>query len=246
MCAEIVSRIPEHICYVEPFCGAAWTFFRKTPSKVEVINDLNGDVSNFFRVLQHHPEEFLRHFKFALCSREHFERERDMPPQLLTDIQRAARFYYVQKMSFGGRVRSPSFGYSAQQPPRFNLLRMEEELSLAHLRLARVYVEHLPYKDVFLKYDRPQSFFYVDPPYVGTEGVYGRDLFHQIDHEKLAALLRSLQGKFLLSQADSPLIRELYEGFSIDQVQARYSCGKSNREIARELLISNMQETRRT
>lgn len=204
-----------------------------------MLNDRNGEVVNFFRVLQHHLEEFLRHFKYVLCSREAFERERSLPPELLTDIQRAARFYYLQKMAFGGRVVSPSFGYSAVAPPRLNLLRMEEELSAAHLRLARVYVEHLDYAEVIRKYDREGTFFYVDPPYVGAEKAYGRELFSRDDHARLAEALHGIQGSYILSQADHPLIRELYASSRIDPVQVRYSCGRNKRELAREVLVSN-------
>ncbi|WP_208728339.1 DNA adenine methylase [Oceanidesulfovibrio indonesiensis] len=244
LCKEIVSRFPDHTCYCEPFCGGAWTLFRKEPSKVEVLNDINEDVVNLFRVLQNHPEEFLRHFKYVLCSRAEFERETRLPAELLTDIQRAARFYYVQKMCFGGRITSPSFGASAMQPPRLNLLRMEEELSAAHLRLARVLVERLPFDEVIRKYDRPGTVFYVDPPYVGTENVYGKGLFSKDDHARLAEVLKSIQGRFILSQADTPLIRELYNGLPIEPVTVRYSCGKENGTKAKEVLVGNFDPCR--
>ena len=141
---QIIDTIPIHTCYVELFCGAAWVLFKKPESKVEVINDFSRDVSNLYRVLQHHLEEFVKQFKFQLISREEWHRMNTVPPESLTDIQRAAQFYYLQKLSFGGKVNGRSFGTVTTTKPRLNLLHVEEELSEAHLRLARVVVENRP------------------------------------------------------------------------------------------------------
>jgi len=137
---HIIERIPEHECYVEPFCGAAWVLFKKPGSKVEVINDINKEVVTLYRCLQWHLEEFVRYFKWVLVARDEFARLKAANPDTLTDIQRAARFYYIQQACFGGRITGPTFGYSASLPSKLNLLRIEEYLSAAHLRLAQVYV----------------------------------------------------------------------------------------------------------
>ena len=97
----ILSKMPQHACYAEAFCGAAAIYFSKPPSKVEVINDINGELVNMYRIIQHHPEEFIRQFKWALSSRKVFEWEKKKVPETLTDIQRAARFFYLQKQAFG-------------------------------------------------------------------------------------------------------------------------------------------------
>ena len=99
---HILPLFPAHTCYVEPFCGAAALYFLKTPSKIEVINDINGELVNLYRVVKHHLEEFVRQFKWALVSRQIFKWLQDTPEETLTDIQRAARFYYLQKQAFGG------------------------------------------------------------------------------------------------------------------------------------------------
>ena len=106
---RIVAQIPEHLCYVEPFAGAAWVLFRKPESEVEVINDINKELVTFYRCIQHHLEEFVRYFKWVLVSRDEFERLKRVEPDTLTDIQRAARFYYLQQQCFGGRITNPSF-----------------------------------------------------------------------------------------------------------------------------------------
>ncbi len=131
----IVAKIPDHMAYCEVFAGAGWVFFRKEPSKYEVINDLDDDLICFYRVLQNHLEEFLRQFRWLLSSRKLFEDwKRQQKAGGLTDIQRAARYYYLQRLCFGGRVKNRTFGAGPMRRPRINLLRIEEELSEVHLR----------------------------------------------------------------------------------------------------------------
>ena len=109
---HILPLFPAHTCYVEPFCGGAALYFLKETSKVEVINDVNGELINLYRVIKNHLEEFVRQFKWALTSRQVFEWTKATPTEVLTDIQRAARFYYLQTTAFGGRVDDQTFGTS--------------------------------------------------------------------------------------------------------------------------------------
>ena len=236
---KIVELIPEnHNCYVEPFAGAAWVLFHKDPSKSEVLNDYNLEIITLYRVLQNHLEEFIRHFKWVLYHREEFERQKALPPDKLTDIQRAVRFYYIQRNCFGGRINNPAFGTSTLRPPKLNLLRIEEDLSIAHLRLAKVYLESKPYGELIRQYDRPYNFFYLDPPYWGCEDYYGKQMFSRDDFATLAELLAGIKGRFLLSLNDVPQIREIFKAFKIDAVSLRYSVGR-NDSPGKELFIRN-------
>lgn len=133
----------------------------------------------------------------------------------------------------------PTFGMSATEPTRFNPLAVRREIALAHKRLARVTIENLPYREVIRRYDRPQTFFYVDPPYWDCEGRYGKDIFGKEDFSILAELLSGLKGKFLLSLNDRPQVRELFKGFRIDPVMTRYSCAANRSIPASEVLIRN-------
>jgi DNA adenine methylase len=235
---HLLPLFPEHSCYVEPFCGAAALFFLKPISKVEVINDINGDLVCLYRVVQHHLEEFCRQFKYALVSRQIYRWLNQTPPEVLTDIQRAARFFYLQKMGFGGKVDGRTFGTATTSPPRLNLNRIEEDLSQAHMRLARVYVEHLPWDVCMNKYDRPGTLFYLDPPYWQTEG-YGVDFpFEQ--YESLADIMRNITGKAILSINDHPDIRRVFDGFPMESIGINYTVGGGGRGAARrELIIRN-------
>ncbi|WP_041758322.1 DNA adenine methylase [Paraburkholderia phytofirmans] len=169
---HLIPRFPKHECYVEVFAGGAALYFLRPPATVEVVNDINGDLINLYRVVQHHLEEFVRQFKWALTSRQVFKWLQDTIPETLTDIQRAARFYYLQHNCFGAKVEGQSFGTATTTPPGLNLLRLEETLSAAHLRLSNTFLEHLDWKTCIDRYDRPHTLFYLDPPYWQTEG-YG-------------------------------------------------------------------------
>lgn len=235
---QIIPLIPEHTCYCEPFAGGAAVFFhRPNASKVEVLNDINGELTNLYRVIQHHLEEFVRQFKWALSSRQVFEWHKAVKTETLTDIQRAARFYYLQKMCFGGKATSQVFGTATTAPPKLNILRLEEQLSEAHLRLARVYIEHEPWQKVISRYDRSHTFFYIDPPYWQTAG-YGV-AFEWSEYEELAVMFGSMKGKAIISLNDHPAIRELFNGFRMETADIKYTCGLGKPDPSKELLIFN-------
>lgn len=212
-----------HTCYVEPFAGGAALFFLKTPSEVEVLNDINGDLINLYRVVQNHLEEFVRQFKWALSSRRVFEWLKVTRPETLTDIQRAARFYYLQQSAFGGKIDGQSYGTATTSPPGLNLLRIEETLSAAHLRLANAYIEHLPWNECVAKYDRPHTLFFMDPPYWETEG-YGVD-FPWEQYLALRQALGTIAGKAIVTLNDHPAIRALFDGFHMERADHTYTVG---------------------
>lgn len=236
---HILPLFPQHTCYCEPFAGGAAIFFLKEPSKVEVINDVNLDLVTLYRVVQHHLDEFLRQFRWALTSRKMYEWLQGTPPETLTDIQRAARFYYLQRLSFGGKVRGQSFGTATTSPARLNLLRIEEELSEAHIRLSRVFVEHLSWQGCIEKYDREHTFFYCDPPYWGTEG-YGVE-FGLEQYDLLAETASKIKGKMLISVNNIPEMRSAFKGLKQTVLKIGYSLGSKCGKPAerQELLIRN-------
>lgn len=234
---HIIPEFPEHECYVEPFCGGAALFFMKDPVKSEVINDVDGDLVNLYRVVQCHLEEFVRAFKWSLVSREMFKWLNDTPVETLTDIQRAARFYYLQQCCFGGKADGRVFGTSTTGAPRLNLLRVEEVLSQAHIRLSRVCVEKLDWQVCVEKYDRPHTLFYLDPPYWKTAG-YGGD-FPLAEYERMAELASSIKGKMVISINDHPDIRRIFDGFRIKEVPLRHNVGGGGGKLVTELIIFN-------
>ncbi|MYZ44202.1 DNA adenine methylase [Schauerella aestuarii] len=221
---QIFPFFPAHDCYVEPFAGGAALFFmRQVPAKCEVLNDVNGELVNLYRVVQNHLEEFVRQFKWALTSRQVFKWMQMTRTETLTDIQRAARFYYLQQACFGGKVDGQTFGTATTQPPGLNLLRLEETLSAAHLRLCGAFIEHLPWLECVERYDRPHTFFYMDPPYWQTEG-YGVE-FDFAHYEHMANAMRTMKGRAIVSLNDHPDIRRVFDGFHFERTTLRYTVG---------------------
>lgn len=232
----ILPRFPSHQCYVEPFAGgAALLFMRRRPAKSEVLNDINGELINLYRVVQAHPEELIRQFQWSLTSRQTFALLKVSDPGQLTDIQRAARFYYLQRLAFGGRVTGQTFGTSTTGAVRFNPLRIHDQLRAAHGRLSRVGIEQLPWQDCIRRYDRPHTLFYCDPPYWETAG-YG-PAFQFSEYQELARMMAALRGRAILSINDHPAIRDCFKGFYMEDLSIRYSPGGGAGKEARELLI---------
>lgn len=233
---QLLKLFPEHVCYVEPFCGAAAMLFAKEPSKAEVINDINGELCNLYRVVRHHLDELVRHFRWVLNARQEWEWSKVADVRTLTDVQRAARFYFMQRSAFGGKVSGQTFGTSATAPARINLLRIEEDLSETHLRLARVTIENIGWQQVMTRYDRPDTFFFCDPPYWQTEG-YGVE-FGWEHYEALASTMAGLKGKAMMTINDHPAIRKLFAQFPHSVVKTTYTVGGGSKaKPATELVV---------
>ena len=245
---RIVGLMPEHECYCEVFAGAAWLLFKKPESKVEIINDINTDLVTLYRVVKHHLEEFVRYLKWILVARDEFERFQKEDPETLTDIQRSVRFYYLLKNAYSSKLTHRSFSVCTTGRPSFNLLRIEEELSAAHLRLSRVYIENAHYEKIINRFDRPHTFFYIDPPYWGCEDVYGEGIYRLEDFERLRSVLSGIKGKFILSLNDVPEVKKMFRGFTIRTVDTSYnvqsaSTGGAKKKV-KELLIMNYKPPR--
>jgi len=235
---HIIPQFPAHTTYVEPFCGGAALYFMKEPAHVEVLNDVNGDLVNLYRVVKHHLEEFLRHFKWSLISREQYLWHQETNPATLTDIQRAERFYYLQKLAFGGKVSGQHFGTAASAPPKLNYNRLADDLADAHLRLSRTTVERLDWAECIRRYDRDYTLFYLDPPYWGTEG-YGVD-FGLEQYDRMAELAKTCLGKMIISVNDIPEMRQAFNGLRIESVDINYTVGgNAKTKATKELIIKN-------
>lgn len=237
LCA-LIETVP-HARYVEPFVGMGGVFLRRRARpKLEVLNDINRDVVNLFRILQRHYQQFLDVLKWQICSRSEFQRLVKVDPDTLTDLERAARFLYLQRAAFGGKAVGQHFGIDFKNGARFNLTKIVPMLEDVHERLAGVIIERLPYAECIRRYDsRPGTLFYCDPPYWGCTDDYGKDIFAPADFETLRDLLAGLQGRFILSINDRPEIRALFDGFTIEEVSLNYQVG-GKPTAARELIIS--------
>lgn len=224
LCA-IIDATP-HRTYAEPFVGMGGVFLKRTrPAPVEVINDISRDVVTLFRILQRHYLAFMDELKWRYTSRAEFERLNQVDPSTLTDLERAARFLYLQRTAFGGKVNGRNFGVDRRQPGRFNMNTLEPLLEQLHERLAPVTIEQLPYGDFIRRYDGPETLFFLDPPYWDCEDDYGAGVFERADFQRLADQLGDIEGQFVLTINATPGAREVFGRFELEEIGTTYSIG---------------------
>lgn len=238
---DLIESTP-HRTYAEPFVGMGGVFLRRrTRAHAEAINDISGDVATFFRVLQEHYPYFIDMLRWRVASRAEFQRLLAIPGERVTDLQRAVRFLYLQRLSFGGKVRGRVFGVDARSPARFDVAKLEPVLAEIHERLCGVTIEQLTYSEFIRRYDHEGTLFYLDPPYFGCEDDYGPDVFGPDDFAQLAEQLAGLRGRFLMSINDAPEIRAAFSRFAIDEVETTYTLATATTgggKKVRELIIS--------
>lgn len=239
LCA-LIDATP-HRAYIEPFVGMGGVFLRRSRRPAaEVINDLSGDVANLFRVVRRHYQPLVDELAFLPASRDEFDRQLRLDPDALTDIERAVRFLYVQRLAFGGKVHGRTFGVRKDQSSRIQLGRLRAELKALSRRLEPVTIERLPYQDVIRRYDRAGALFYLDPPYDETTG-YGVK-FGRADYTAMAAQLAAIAGDFIMSINDTPFVRETFAAFQIEEVQTTWtvsSAAAGRNSKVTELIIRN-------
>jgi DNA adenine methylase len=238
ICAIIDAT--HHTIYAEPFVGMGGIFLRRTRQpRIEVINDISRDVTTLFRILQRHFPQFMETLRFQITSRAEFERLVAINPNTLTDLERAARFLYLQRTAYGGKQKTLHFGVSRDRPARFDLTRVAPLLDDVHTRLSGVTIECLTWDHFIPRYDGDDTLFYLDPPYWGCEDYYGKAIFARDDFARLATVLAGIDGKFILSLNDVPEVRALFAAFSIEAVSTSYSVSTGKAKQAAEVIIRN-------
>lgn len=232
----IIEMIPEHSCYIELFFGAGWVYFGKEPSKVEVINDIDKELINLFKMIKYHAPEIERQLEYEFSGRDVFEEYKHCTLEYLTEIHRAVRFLYLISQSFAGKGKD--FGYGTTSRPKPQIF-YKDVLDDLKERLRNTYVENLSFEKIIDKYDREHSFFFCDPPYFETAG-YGNE-FGEKEHLLLRDKLKGMKGKFLLTINDHDKVREWYKDFNIKEVQVNYSVSRNKEARGRykELIITN-------
>lgn len=236
---EILLRFPiEYTKYVEVFGGAGWVLFHKPRGKdFEVFNDYDELLINLYRCVRDSPAELKKEMEYILNSRTDFQHMKELlrGKAPMPNPKRAAYFYALIRFSYG----SSTDDYGGRPMSMWNAYPM---IDAACNRLQRVIIENKPYDKLILQYDRPDTFFYCDPPYYKAEFYPGGN-FTREDHKILADILCSIKGKFLLSYNDCKEIRELYNrpGILVERVTRLSNLGlvyEKGKEYP-ELIISN-------
>ncbi|WP_207640771.1 DNA adenine methylase [Clostridium hydrogeniformans] len=233
---EIISMIPDHTCYVELFFGAGWVYFGKEPSKVEVINDIDKELINLFRMIKYHAPEIERMLEYEFSGRDIFEEYKNMTIENLTEIHRSVRFLYLISQSFAGKGNHYGYGTNSKPKPQIFYKGILNDIKE---RLRNTYVENLSFEKTIEKYDRDYTFFFADPPYFETAG-YGNS-FKEEEHLILRDKLKNIKGKFLLTINDHEKVREWYKDFNIKETEVSYSVAKDKKARGKykELIITN-------
>lgn len=241
---EILARFPRNYKrYIEVFGGAGWVLFHKPPGNdFEVFNDFNGNLVNLYRCVREQPEALRNELRYMLNSRLDFEYMKGMlhSQAVLPDVRRAAYYYALIRYSYAAGTST----FGSQPHAMWNNFPLIES---AAGRLQKVVIENKDCVKLIRQYDRPESFFYCDPPYYNADQYYEAVSSDGFDHAGLADALLGIKGKFLLSYNDCPEIRALYdrpgivvEGISrLSNIAQRYKNGKQYPE----LLISNYDTT---
>ena len=246
----IISHFPKHHCYCEAFAGSAKVLLAKEPSKVEVLNDINGDVVNFFQVLRDRTSELAAKAAFTPHSRQVYEVwleewRHDGPPE--DPLEKAYRWFYLQTESFGGKLYS-GWGHNAvgSSTARRWVMAVGRLVDAAE-RLQQVAIECMDFRDIIKTYDTPDTLFYLDPPYVDApEDYYGGHVMTWADHLSLGTLLNQIQGKACLSYYDGPIIQKCYGHWKKEAVKipvfsqgVTHTAPTKERKQATELLLMN-------
>jgi DNA adenine methylase len=232
----IIKRIPnDHVCYAEPCCGAASVFFGKTPSRLEVLNDVDDELVNLFSVVKLDPEAFAKGVEWMFSSRRIYTTLKAGDPRRLCPATRAVRFYYLIMLGFGCKRSEMCFGVTPSGGARrFCASNVIERVREIHKRLERAVIECLPATEMIKRYDRPATFFFVDPPYHGVSQPYAGKMDAD-DQEELRDVLADCKGRWLMTNSDHPFIRKLYRGFALDVLPTRYSLMTDAKARARRL-----------
>ncbi len=239
LASKIIPYFPEHKCYVEPFFGSGAMFFARTErAKIECVNDLNGEIANFFRVVREQADEFCERLPLYPHSRDDFNYLKGLDVEALSPLDRALRFYIVQTGSFsGGGATFANHGATRKHPSvRYETLKIKRICEA----LEGATIENRPYEKLLPLYDKPDTFFYLDPPYHKTHNdEYKVGGFPTENYEYIARFMKTQKGKTALSINDHPFIRDLFKDFRIVVLPIKYSCKKGEATPRIELLVLN-------
>lgn len=243
--SDIVDSFPAHSRYVEPFAGSLSILLAKAPSRHEVVNDLDGDLMTFWRVLRDRPEDLARACRLTPHSRAERVLARERPPEL-DDLERARRVWSALAQGRHGTLRNTGWRHdlvnAAHTVPR-RLASYVARMERTSERLRSVTLECRPALEVVTTYGRdPDTLLYVDPPYLGSTRTpnYAAEMSGRADHRELAEALGQCRASVIVSGYDSPLYAELFGAWFRRELDASTTQGLGPQRRV-EILWSNRE-----
>ena len=239
----IILHFPQHECYVEPFCGGAGVFLRKPPSTIEVLNDLDGEIVNFFRVLREQTREFIQAIETTPYSRQEYDQAWELRGSAASPLEQARRFYIRIWQGWGSTAGSKS-GWGFQSSNGRGRPAVADWNATTHLtviaeRLKNALIEHDDALNVIERYDNPRTLFYCDPPYLAAtrSARWQKHAYHcGVDedyHYQLLLQLRAIQGMAIISGYPSDLYNDLLRDWARFETTARTT---NTPNVAREVI----------
>ncbi len=242
---KLLPLIPEHTLYVEAFGGGLALLLARPRSRMEVANDINRELISFYRCVKFHLDELCRELEFMPNSRADFEDYLSQPG--LTEIQRVARWYVRNSISFGGM--GYHFGTSKLSGGASHASRAArlEKIRALNQRLDKTCLENLPWDTLIERYDSPETFFFFDPPYFDNAGK-AYDGWSFDEFKRFCKAICKLEGQWLLTYQDSPIVREAFSGYDIISLKRPNGIGNRGKvrsgRCYRELIITNTHATK--
>jgi DNA adenine methylase len=246
MLKHLLELMPEHTIYCEPFFGGGALFFAKPKSEVEIINDSNGEVVNFFRVVKTKFSELQKEIKATLHSRELYKKAMVVyeHPEMFSDVRRAWAFWTLTNQGFASMIGSWGFGKTNSKEKAIAHKR-ENFTSLYANRLKMAQIESNDALKVIARADSKDTFFYVDPPYIGSDmGHYAG--YTEADYEKLLEALSKVKGRFLLSSYPSPVLSRFIKKhkWHLKRVEKAVAVTKHTDKKKTEMLVYNFDPSK--
>jgi len=245
MLKHIRPLIPEHDLYCEPFAGGAAVFFDKEPAKVNVINDLNGELINFYKTVITDLDELrIEVGKTLHCRNQHQHAWYIYNnPDYFSNVQRAWAVFILSKMGFAGQLSS-SFGFDKSEGRHPRKMRWAKEVFTEDLRdlLEHSTIECDDAFSIMRRYDCLRAWHFIDPPYVGSDMGHYSGMFNEQSLKELLELCSTLLGKFMLTMYPNDLIKEFTErfGWKIHEIERQVSaCKAEHRRRQIEWIICN-------
>lgn len=243
MVKTILPLIPKHEIYCEPFSGGAAVFFAKEPARLEIINDLNGELVNFYQVLKDDFEALQREVSLTLHSRLLHKQARVVynNPGLFDRVKRAWALWMLANCSFN-RAIDAIFAYDRRGDVTLSLYNKRKNFTAAYTeRLGHTLIECDDALKIIKRYDNEKAFFYADPPYAGSAMGHYKG-YTQKDFDALLETLGGIKGKFLLSSYMNDELDDFTKkhGWHTLKIEMRLTVNVQNKSLVKtEVLTAN-------
>jgi len=237
----LLPLIPQHKLYCEPFFGGGAVFFAKPKSDVEVINDINGEVINFFKVIKTKFPQLQKEIQSTLHSRELYKKAMMIynNPEHYSDVQRAWALWTATNQGFAGMIGS--WGFGKDDSKEAALANKRDAFTREYEnRLARVQVENNNAIKVINRCDDKETFIYADPPYIGSDQGHYKG-YSENDYRELLNALAKVKGKFLLSSYPSKILDTYINRYKwkVKKISKSVAVTKHTDKVKTEMIVMN-------